>query len=131
MVQIQRLDFLQRQHAWEKEQLRAAPSITQSELDEEDDVYDLPVGSTNADSEEELDKVLKRENEEVEALLEYMPVPGPPEQPEMVRQQEVNLWSDDDDYDALFSDLMNDRREEDVNLQQGQDADGDDTMDLS
>ena len=75
------LDYIQRQKQWE-----AAPSTQ---------LLPLP--------EDEVDEVLQREDEELEALLSYMPTDR--DTAESDRQSE-HLWSDDDDYDALFSEFM-------------------------
>ena len=101
-----RLDFVQRQKAWEAEQARDAPQIPSGPIEEEDeDVYDLPSSSSNAmqissqQPDDQVDEVLQREEEELEALLEFMPGQEGDAHSE-------HLWSDDDDYDALFSQFM-------------------------
>ena len=109
-----RLDYLQRQKQWEAELAREAPQIPLDlpEDEEDDNENDLPVSSSNAmqisapstqqppSPDDEVDEVLQRENEELEALISYMPAS------EDDRQSEQHLWSDDDDYDALFSEFM-------------------------
>lgn len=118
-----RLDFMQRQRAWEAEQARHAPLVPSDPLDPEDDeeekldsLYALP-SSSNAmqistqqmppeDEEGEVDEVAQREARELEALLEFMPVDADGDG-EMEGTRAQNLWSDDDDvYDELFSELM-------------------------
>ena len=101
-----RLDFVQRQRAWEAEQARDAPQIPSGPVEEEDeDVYELPSSSSNAmqissqQPDDQVDAVLQREEEELEALLEFMPGQEGDTHSE-------HLWSDDDDYDALFSQFM-------------------------
>jgi hypothetical protein len=47
---------------------------------------------------DEVDEVLARESEELAALLEFMQDEGD--------GRSEHLWSDDEDYDALFSELM-------------------------
>ncbi|TKA22163.1 hypothetical protein B0A54_17926 [Friedmanniomyces endolithicus] len=122
---IMRLDFMQRQRAWEAEQARDAPyscfePIEEEEEDEDEDAarYDLPSSSSNVmirmsqpashqdpmpeQEEEELDAVLRREQEEMEALLSYMPMDEPQSSSVDVMnnaQSSGNLWSDDDYYD--------------------------------
>ena len=103
-----RLDFVQRQKQWEAEQAREAPQIPSDPPEEEE--YDLPTSSGNTMQisapstqqppmpENEVDEVLQREDEELEALLSYMPAEGD--------EQSEHLWSDDDDYDALFSEFL-------------------------
>lgn len=113
-----RLDFVQRQKQWEAEQSRQAPQMHFDSPEEEEEggdeeSYDLPTSSghvmqMSAPStqqlpmlpEDEVDEVLQREDQELEALLSYMPVDG-----EGDRHSE-HLYSDDDDYDALFSEFM-------------------------
>ncbi|KAK0268678.1 hypothetical protein LTR91_002068 [Friedmanniomyces endolithicus] len=132
---IMRLDFMQRQRAWEAEQARDAPystpdSIEEEEEDEDEDAarYDLPSSSSHVmiqmsqpasdqpimpeQEEEELDAVLRREQEEMEALLSYMPINEPQSRGMGVTddaQFSGNLWSDDDYYaddDAFCSDVV-------------------------
>ncbi|TKA48401.1 hypothetical protein B0A54_00536 [Friedmanniomyces endolithicus] len=130
-----RLDFMQRQRAWEAEQARDAPysttdSIEEEEEDEDEDaaLYELPSSSSRntmqmlqsmsqgqpmpEQEEEELDAVLRREQEEMEALLSYMPIDEPQSSSVDVMnnaQSFGNLWSDDDYYDdddAFCSDVV-------------------------
>lgn len=105
-----RLDYMQRQRQWEAELAREAPQIPSDppeEAEEEDsDQFDLPRSSGNAmqissQPKDEVDDVLQKENEELEALLKFMP-----DADEDDGRQSQNLWSDDDDYDALFSEFM-------------------------
>ena len=111
-----RLDFVQRQKQWEAEQARDAPQIPSDPIEEEDeeDDYDLPTSSSNAMQmsapstqlptipEDEVEALLQRENQELEALLSYMNAEGAGEGD----RQSEHLYSDDDDYDTLFSELM-------------------------
>ena len=111
-----RLDFVQRQKQWEAEQARAAPQIpSDPPEEEEEEEYDLPSSSGNAMQisapsttqpipGDEVDEVLQREDEELEGLLSYMPAGR--DDVEDDRHSEHHLWSDDDDYDALFSEFM-------------------------
>ena len=112
-----RLDYFQRKKQWEAEQARAAPDVPSDPLEEEEDeeLYDLPTSSGNAMQisapstqqprlDDEVDEVLQREDEELEALLEYMP--GQDDVGLGGTGRDEHLWSDDDDYDALFSEFM-------------------------
>lgn len=113
-----RLDFMQRRKQWEAEQARDAPFIPSDPLEfEEEEEYDLPTSSGNAMQlsqpstqlpalEEVADEVAQMEDQELEALLEYMPVGSGDRESEEAGAQTQNLWSDDDDYDELFSELM-------------------------
>lgn len=128
-MQIMRLDFMQRQRQWEAERACEAPSMfsfanlpDEDEVNEIENQYDLPMSSADATRisapstqpmlvlpDEEVDDVLQRENEELEALLGFMPETDGGEGREGCAELEKrsdNLWSDDDDYDALFSDLL-------------------------
>ncbi|KAK1057171.1 hypothetical protein LTR12_014841 [Friedmanniomyces endolithicus] len=132
---IMRLDFMQRQRAWEAEQARDAPYSSSEPIEEEEEGegedaawYDLPSSSSSVlmrtsqpasqpqsmpeEEEEELDAVLRREQEEMEALLSYMPMDEPQASSMDVTnnaQSFGNLWSDDDYYDdddAFCSDVV-------------------------
>lgn len=112
-----RLDFYQRQRQWEAEQALAAPTLPFETTEEEEIEEDgeLPVSSWTGSAmqvsapstqyarasqpEDEVDDVLQRENEELEALLECMP-----ENNGDVGSD--HFYSDDEDYDALFSELL-------------------------
>lgn len=118
-----RLDFVQRRKQWEAQLAREAPTFSPFEfmddIPEEVDEswYELPSSSgamhMSAPStqqqaapfvEEEAEEVLRREREELEALLSYMPEEQ--KEGEMDEGRSEHLYSDDDDYDALFSELM-------------------------
>lgn len=112
--QIMRLDYVQRRRQWEAEQDREAPLLPSDPLEDEedDDVYDLPTSSIAMQMsapasqqpfpEEEVDEVLQREDEELQALLSLMP-----NSEDTNDQTSANHpWSDDDDYDTLFSEMM-------------------------
>lgn len=123
-----RMDFMQRQRQWESEQARSAPLLP-SDPPEEDEDVDVPMSSNTTRisqprasqysmPEEEADEVAQREREELEALLSYLPseeevMAQLPEQQKYVQnkayaqgESQEHFGSDDDDYDALFSDLM-------------------------
>jgi hypothetical protein len=156
-----RLDFVQRQKKWEAEQARMAHSLPLDAPEEEEDELDveggnwgLPGSSGNAmqmsssqwdAAPEEADEVARRESEELEELLSLLPgdASGPHQQyqqhqhrqqkyPQAPRQDD-HFGSDDDDYDALFSDFIN---EEAHGMPEGNNIDhtapsGDDAMDMS
>lgn len=108
---------MQRQRAWEAEQAREAPLIPSDppEPEEEEEEFELPTSSNAMQTsqtsepprEDEADEIAQQEEQELEALLEYMPGERrghiPPERNETHYE---HLWSDDDDYDALFSELV-------------------------
>lgn len=110
-----RLDFVQRQKQWEAQLAREAPLLLTDSFEDEDDEQDhawskLP-SSSNAmqisepstqqpQLEDEAEEIARREREEMEALLAYMP------QAMEADQQSEHMYSDDDDYDVLFSELM-------------------------
>jgi len=131
---MQRLDFYQRQRQWEAEQALSAPSLPFEAPDdvEDDAMGELPVSSWAGSAlhisqpatqqpdamrqeVEEVDEVLARENEELAALLEYMQ--------DQDDGRSEHLWSDDEDYDALFSELVekemagNEQQQEEVHEQ--------------
>ncbi|KAI7186057.1 hypothetical protein KC363_g6791 [Hortaea werneckii] len=113
---IMRLDFMQRQRAWEAELAREAPTISSDppEPEEEEEGFELPTSSnamqisqtSEPPREDEADEIAQQEEEELEALLEYMPGQHPGQIPSQRNETHYeHLWSDDDDYDALFSEL--------------------------
>ncbi|KAF2771233.1 hypothetical protein EJ03DRAFT_325681 [Teratosphaeria nubilosa] len=122
---ILRLDYMQRQRAWEAQLAREAkvfaPEVDAIE-DEEEEEYGLPVANGASASameissqpprhesqEDEVDEVRRREEEELQAMVEMMEGEGMGGQKAegQGEGQEMNLWSDDDDYDELFSEVM-------------------------
>lgn len=134
--QIMRLDFVQRQKQWEAEQVRSAPLLP-SDAPEEEDEEDLShmIFSGNATQNsmsfsqwqatpEEADEIAQMEDEELEALLSFLPgegdeLPGQHNYQQSKQNQgqgqdqqgnepmSDHFGSDDDDYDSLFSDLIN------------------------
>ncbi|KAK3722661.1 hypothetical protein LTR37_002231 [Vermiconidia calcicola] len=115
---IMRLDYMQRQKQWEAELARDAPQ-TPSDPPQPEDEEELPTSSNAMQisqtlPEDEVDDVLQWENQELEALLSYMPQS---ETGDANSQPERNLWSDDDDYDALFSEFM---EEDEMMMSSGQ-----------
>ena len=149
LKQMMRLDFVQRQRAWEAELARAAPSVGEEDVmengdQEEEDEGDVfgGLGSSGGDAmqfsapgsqqqqqwgwqatQEEADEVAEREREELDALLSLLPVDemqgaqeqaqgqqpsfGSNEEQQGDEQMSEHFGSDDDDYDALFSDFIN------------------------
>ena len=121
-----RLDFVQRQKAWEAQLAREAPVITsepaEDENEEEDDLLPTFSSSGNAmqissapstqqqvQPEDEVDAILQREDEELAALIGSLPAEGEDhgiDAREEDRLQQQNLWSDDEEYDALFSEIL-------------------------
>ncbi|KAM0715467.1 hypothetical protein Q7P37_008965 [Cladosporium fusiforme] len=131
---IMRLDFVQRQKQWEAEQARSAPLMLSDAPEEEEEEFTLPMSSNHSTmqfsapstqwqaTQEEADAAAQRENEELEALLSFLPgedVSQPQAQYQDVNysqlsqaqqadeQMSEHFGSDDDDYDALFSDFIN------------------------
>jgi hypothetical protein len=126
-----RLDFVQRQKKWEAEQARAAPMLPSDGPDEEEeDDFSQMIFSGNAAQSsmpstqqwqatpEEADEIAQMEDEELEALLSFLPG----EESALAQQQgyhqpaqtqgrdepvSEHFGSDDDDYDSLFSDFIN------------------------
>lgn len=114
-----RLDFMRRQRAWEAEQARDAPFDEPSEQDDDggiaeglpnsSDVMHFSQSSTQVpvprQRDDEADELAQLEDQELEALLEYMPIDDDNDD-DVQRGSGQNLWSDDDDYEELFSELM-------------------------
>ncbi|KAK3653215.1 hypothetical protein LTR56_004751 [Elasticomyces elasticus] len=158
---IMRLDFVQRQRAWDAEQARAAPRLLppnepieeEEEEEEEEGLYDLPssfessgmqfsqqMGSQQfGDARDEADAVLRREQEEIEALVRDMEAEGNEQKGKGVdANSSQNPWSDDlleEDYDALFSEVNMDDGGDSIDTmryeQRMQDGRLDEDMDLS
>lgn len=132
---IQRLEFVRKQREEREELATNAPSPSAEEEEEE---YELPGwGSQSMDvvpDEDAVDEFVRDEEAEMQALLEYMPEEdGAMETPGSEGEGSENLWSDDADYDALFSELL--LSQENVppsqiqTMQQGND--GGEEMDMS
>jgi hypothetical protein len=131
--QIMRLDFVQRQKQWEAEQARSAPLLPSDAPEEEDeDDYSHMIYSGNATQSsmqfsqwqatpEEADEIAQMEDEELEALLSFLPgeestlpqehnfqpIQNQDQGPQENQQMSDHFGSDDDDYDSLFSDFIN------------------------
>ena len=112
-----RLDFYQRQRQWEAEQALSAPTLpfdSVEDVEDDEEMGELPVSSwtgsgmqlsqqlpaTQQQDVDEVDAVLARESEEVAALLEFMHDGGEGD------GGSESLWSEGEDYDALFSELV-------------------------
>lgn len=131
--QIMRLDFVQRQKQWEAEQARLAPTLSSDAPEEDEEELQMP-DCSNSDAmqfsqpstqwhatPEEAEEIARKESEELEALLSYLPGEDTgASQPQMQyhdyqshpseqadEQMSEHFGSDDDDYDALFSDFIN------------------------
>lgn len=149
--QIMRLDFVQRQKQWEAEQARSAPLLPFDPVEEEEaeaDAFEFDfASSSNAmqisapstqQPEQEADDIAQREREELEALLSFLPGEQDFAAPQATtqgndEQMSEHFGSDDDDYDALFSDFVNENAHdgpETGNQTQVSSGEGDD-MDMS
>lgn len=113
-VDMMRLDFLQRQRQWEAEQARSAPTITADDDDEameyggvEEELPSLSQSKVSSQRrmgpEERAEEALRLENQELDALISLMPGQ---EEGQGQTQGDGNLWSDDDEYDGVFQELL-------------------------
>ncbi|KAI5359747.1 hypothetical protein Slin14017_G093080 [Septoria linicola] len=120
---MMRLDYIQRQKAWEAERAREAAFVPSDFVEEEDDeqevtTYDLPESShmdlqQSSMPEAEVEEFLRDEGKELEALLEYLPSAGDDMMYEDEQDfDESSLWSDDADYDALFSEVLSQQEQQ-------------------
>ncbi|KAK5171067.1 uncharacterized protein LTR77_004211 [Saxophila tyrrhenica] len=115
---IMRLEFVRRQRAWEEELARQAPMLDAEPTDGDSEGslwrWDAPGSSAEGMgmgmgmssqpwAEEEVEEVLGWEEREMEALIEYAPLPTSGEEG---RGGGGDAWSDDGDYDALFEEIM-------------------------
>ena len=133
---------MQRQRQWEAQLLRDAPSNS-AELVEDEDTYaeedtdaeyTLPISTSSSNRmmlcapstqrpilDYEIDEVEQREREELEALLSYMPAEY---------EQADHLYSDDD-YDALFNEIIEQENPRPAELSESQSFDAGEAMDTS
>lgn len=100
-----RHDFLTRQRAWEAAQARNAPSSSEDVYYDDEEEARLPeameLSSTQPPApEDEVEDFLRDEDQELEALLEFMPEDGD------MRDDGESFWSDDVDYEALFEQVL-------------------------
>lgn len=119
---MMRLDYIQRQKAWEAERAREATFVPAESLEEEDyeqDVatFDLPATSQmdlqqSSMPEAEVEEFLRDEGKQLEALLEYLPSAGDDMMEEEQEFDDSSLWSDDADYDALFSEVLSQQEQQ-------------------
>lgn len=133
---MMRLDFMRRQRAWEAER----EALAASQVVEEEEAEDLPMASSMPmGGEDEVEEFLRDEDKELEALLEYMPHADEAMNGDDDDFDETSLWSDDADYDALFSEVLSQQQEETAAVQSSQimpstqslENGGDDEMDMS
>jgi hypothetical protein len=147
VIQMARLDYLKEKRRWEAEQVRSAPSLHPdfAEAEETSD-YDLPTYSNQmswhpqSQSEypldSEADLVLQQEDEELEALIALM------QEDENRRNQQSNsqethddrssaFGSDDDEYDSIFMDMIDETGGAAPGPEQQNQHTADDSMDLS
>jgi hypothetical protein len=145
--QMARLDYLKEKRRWEAEQVRSAPALHPdfAEAEESSD-YDLPTYSsqmawgsrTRSEYPQDLeaDLVLQQEDEELEALIALM------QEEENRRSQQSNsqeahndcssaFGSDDDEYDSIFMDMIDETGGTAPGNEQEHQHTADDTMDLS
>jgi hypothetical protein len=145
--QMARLDYLKEKRRWEAEQVRSAPQLHPdfAEAEETSD-YDLPTYSNQmswdpqAQSEHPLDPeadlVQQQEDEELEALIALM------QEDENRRNQHSNcqeahddrssaFGSDDDEYDSIFMDMIDETGGATTGPEQQDQHTADDSMDLS
>ncbi|WPG98271.1 pentatricopeptide repeat-containing protein, chloroplastic [Acrodontium crateriforme] len=137
---MMRLDFVRQQRQWEAERARDAPWMAAYGPDEDENEEDLPTSSGAmqlsrlnsqtplAEEEEEVEEVVQMEDQELEALLSFMPANGDEEMNDQELRSD-HVWSDDDDYDDLFSEFMDQGNDEQVHVTQTKDYDDD--MDMS
>ena len=135
---MQRLEFYRLQRAWETQQARSAPTLSWDAPEEEaEEDVELPEStwagsvmqvSQQSRPEDEVDDLLAREDEELAALLEFMPDAGRNVEQRDGDERSEHLWSDDEDYDALFSELMS---QEQAQQQPSTSVDDGEAMDTS
>lgn len=118
-----RLEFVRRRREYEDELARNAPSPSAEEEEAELPGWgsQMDVSSQAIPEEEVVEEFVRDEEEEMRTLLEYMP------DGEMRTQWSdgiENLWSDDADYDALFSEVLLSQENVSPSQQQRQQSDG-------
>jgi hypothetical protein len=150
--QIMRLDFVQRQKRWEAEQARAAPMTLSDAPEEEEDDDECSQMVFNGDASqlsisqwqatpEEADQIAQMEDQELEALLSFLPGEDSAQNGYQAGQTQTqtqqgyeqmseHFGSDDDDFDALFSDLAHAEANETGGQAQANVSSGD-AMDMS
>lgn len=135
-----RADFLSRQRAWEAAQAKNAPSEDVVYYEDEDAEVEAPLPeememfTSQAVPEDEVEEFLRDEDQELEALLEFMPAG---QEEEEMKDDGDSLWSDDVDYEALFEQVLSQEPQEQtgsIDQQLGGTAmveDGGEEMDMS
>ncbi|CAK4009521.1 Hypothetical predicted protein [Lecanosticta acicola] len=99
---ILRADWERERRKWEESLSQTAP-ILDEEVDEEAELPGwMDLGSDEVD-EDEAEKLAREEDRELKALLEHMPDDDDAMEDD---GEEQSLWSDDADYDALFSEVL-------------------------
>ncbi|KAF2142347.1 uncharacterized protein K452DRAFT_297654 [Aplosporella prunicola CBS 121167] len=153
--QIMRLDYVQRQRAWEARLAKSAPTLP--EPDEEDEVEedvkptasahaydedDMMIGSSQSEqdaygynarltqsaplAEAEVEDVVAQEDEELRALLAMM------EEDELPAGDEFDYGSDEDDYDSIFMEALQQEEQQQQGRQEHMSEEHDyDAMDMS
>ncbi|KAF2086064.1 hypothetical protein K490DRAFT_66990 [Saccharata proteae CBS 121410] len=142
--QILRLDWFSRQKRWEANLARTAPKMDEPPEEEEEEAIftDRPVFSSQQDHhmtssqpdwsqkstvEEEVEVVAQQEDQELDALLAMMEE----EENKMAAEYDEpqTYGSDDEDYDRIFSDLLNE--DQSVRSHEQHPFVDDDAMDMS
>ncbi|KAK5169313.1 hypothetical protein LTR04_005648 [Oleoguttula sp. CCFEE 6159] len=126
--QMMRLDFMSRQKRWEAEQARRAPLLSDPPEDDDMDEHDAPLFSSQSSTypsyssqrtqspsnpttptihavpDNEVDVILQQEDEELDALVSMLGS----EQYERNKAQDASYGSDEEDYDSIFMDFIDD-----------------------
>ncbi|KAH0365204.1 hypothetical protein KCU65_g6256, partial [Aureobasidium melanogenum] len=112
-----RLDYLKEKRRWEAEQVRSAPQLHPDFAEaEESSEYDLPTYSSQMawdpqsqsdyPLDPEADAILQQENEELEALVALMQEDENRQNQEAHDDRSSAFGSDDDEYDNIFMNLI-------------------------
>jgi hypothetical protein len=140
-----RLDYLKEKRRWEAEQVRSAPPQHSdfAEAEETSD-YDLPTYNSQMawdpqsrseyPLDSETDLILQQEDEELEALVALMQEEERNQQPnsqEALNDCSSAFGSDDDEYDSIFMDMIDETGGTAPGNEQEHQHTADDTMDLS
>ncbi|KAK4992441.1 hypothetical protein LTR50_001200 [Elasticomyces elasticus] len=123
--QILRLDYVSQQRRWEAEQARSAPTLSAWPPEEDDDqnisvsnvqpsqwLANSTTHSRRLTSDEEIDAVVRREDEELQALLSMMETEDSRDHDDSTQDgPREEYGSDEEDYDSIFMDVICDERE--------------------
>ncbi|EME84205.1 uncharacterized protein MYCFIDRAFT_210814 [Pseudocercospora fijiensis CIRAD86] len=114
-----RLDFMQRQRAWEAEQEKEANLVASSQKEEDESEFELPGWDDYVQAPaDEVEEFVKDEEAELEAMLENVP--------QQDQGEGSGMWSDGaTDYNELFDEVMASQQGKHPNVQV------DDEMDMS